>query len=102
VTPDLTEKLKRALETSGVPQAEVSYVVACWWTQYQVPEIENEVQYQQYVQQWRALNSAAKASEAPNFTRSREGMYMDSLGARLIDWEEKSAAAYANKRTERQ
>jgi hypothetical protein len=75
-------------------------VVCCWLTQDQVPEIQNEYQYQEYLRRWHALNSAADASERPNFTRSREGMYLDSLGARLIDWEEKSAAAHANKKIE--
>jgi hypothetical protein len=100
VTPDFIEKLKHVLQTSGVPQADVSYVVGSWWTQDQVPEIQNEYQYQEYLRRWHALNSAADASERPNFTRSREGMYLDSLGARLIDWEEKSAAAHANKKIE--
>jgi hypothetical protein len=94
VTPDFIEKLKQVLQTSGVPQADVSYVVASWWTQDQVPEIQNEHQYQEYLRRWHALNAAADASEPPNFRRSREGMYLDSLGARLIDWEEKSAAAH--------
>ena len=102
VTPDFIEKLKQVLQTSGVPQADVSYVVASWWTQDQVPEIQNEDQYQEYLRRWHALNAAAGASEPPNFTRSREGMYLDSLGARLIDWEEKAAAAHANKKKERQ
>ena len=30
VTPDFIEKLKQVLQTSGVPQADVSYVVASW------------------------------------------------------------------------
>jgi hypothetical protein len=85
-----------------VPQADVSYVVASWWTQDQVPEIQNEVQYQEYLGRWHALNAAADASEASDFTRSREGMYLDSLGARLIDWEERVAAAHANKIIETQ
>ena len=97
VRPDFIEKLKHVLQTSGVPQADVSYVVASWWTQDQVPEIQNEDQYQEYLRRWHALNAAADVSEPPNFTRSREGMYLDSLGARLIDWEEKAAAAHANK-----
>ena len=97
VTPEFIEKLKKVLQTSGVPQADVSYVVASWWTQHQVPEIQNEDQYQEYLRRWHALNAAADASEPLNFTRSREGMYLDSLGARLIDWEEKAAAAHANK-----
>jgi hypothetical protein len=42
MTPDFIEKLKQALQTSGVPRADVSYVVASWWTQDQVPEIRNE------------------------------------------------------------
>ena len=99
VTPDFIDRLKRVLQTSGVPQADVSYVVASWWTQDQVPEIQNENQYQVYLRRWHALNTAAGASELPNFTRSREGMYLDSLGARLIDWEEKkAAAAHASKK----
>jgi hypothetical protein len=102
VTPDFIEKLKQVLQTSGVPQADVSYVVASWWTQDQVPEIQNEDQYQEYLRRWHALNASAGASEPPNFTRSREGMYLDSLGARLIDWEEKAAAAHVNKKKERQ
>jgi hypothetical protein len=97
VTPDFIEKLRQVLQNSGVPQADVSYVVASWWTQDQVPEIQNEDQYQEYLRRWHALNAGADASETPNFTRSREGMYLDSLGARLIDWEEKSAAAHALK-----
>jgi hypothetical protein len=68
------------------------------WTQDQVPEIQNEDQYQDYHRRRHALNAVADASEPPNFTRSREGMYLDSLGARLIDWEEKAAAAHANKK----
>jgi hypothetical protein len=102
MTPDFIEKLKQVLQTSGVPQADVSYVVAAWWTQDQVPQIQNEDQYQEYLRRWHALNAAADASEPPNFTRSREGMYLDSLGARLIDWEEKTAVAHANKKIERQ
>jgi hypothetical protein len=102
MTPDFIEKLKQVLQTSGVPQADVSYVVASWWTQDQVPEIQNEDQYQEYRRCWHALNVAADASGRPNFTRSREGIYLDSLGARLIDWEEKAAAAHANKKIERQ
>ena len=97
VTPGFIEKLKHVLQTSGVPQADVSYVVASWWTQHQVHEIQNEDQYQEYLRRWHALNATADASEPPKFTRSREGMYLDSLGARLIDWEEKAAAAHANK-----
>jgi hypothetical protein len=99
-TPDFIEKLKQVLQTSGVPQADVSYVVASWWTQDQVPQIQNEDQYQEYLRRWHALNAAVGA-KPPNFTRSR-GMYLDSLGARLIDWEEKAAAAHANKKKERQ
>lgn len=98
VTPDFIEKLKRVLQTSGVPQADV----ASWWTQDQVPEIRNDDQYQEYLRRWHALNAAANANEPPNFTRSAEGMYLDSLGARLIDWEEKAAAAHANKKIETQ
>jgi len=89
VTPVFIEKLKQVLETSGVPQADVLYVVASCWTQDQVPEIQNEVQYRQYFRRWHTLNAATNASEPPNFRRSREGMYLDCLGARLIDWEEK-------------
>jgi len=102
VTPVFIEKLKQVLETNGVPQADVLYVVASCWTQDQVPEIQNEDQYQEYLRCWHALNIAAGASELPNFTRSREGIYLDSLGARLIDWEEKAAAAHADKKIERQ
>jgi hypothetical protein len=102
VTSDFIEQLKQVLETSGVPRADVSYVVASWWTQNQVPEIQNEDQYQEFLRRWHALNAAADANEPPNFTRSREGMYLDSLGARLIDWEEKAAAARANKKIKRQ
>jgi hypothetical protein len=102
VTPGFIEKLKHVLQTSGVPQADVSYVVASCWTQDQVPEIQNEDQYQEYLRCWHALNEAADVSEPPNFTRSREGMYLDSLGARLIDWEEMAAAAHANKKKEKQ
>jgi hypothetical protein len=98
VTPDFIEKLKQVLQTSGVPQADVSYVVASCWTQDQVPEIQNEDQYQEHLRCWHALNAAADASAPPNFTRTREGMYLDSLGARLIDWEEKAATAHANKK----
>ena len=98
VTPDFIDRLKRVLQTSGVPQADVSYVVASWWTQDQVPEIQNENQYQEYLRRWHALNVAADASEPPNFTRPRKGMYLYSIGARLIDWEEKAAAAHANKK----
>jgi hypothetical protein len=36
VTALFIEKLKQVLETNGVPQAEVSYVVASCWTQHQV------------------------------------------------------------------
>ncbi len=97
VTPDFIERLKQVLETSGVPQADVSYVVASCWTQDQVPEIQNEAQYRQYFRRWHALNAATNASEPPNFTRSREGMYLDCLAARLIDWEEKAPAAHAHK-----
>src|ERR1044071_4417705 len=97
LTPEFIEKLKLVLQTSGVPPAEVSYVVASWWTQDQVPEIQKENQYQEYLRHWHARSAAADASEPPNFTRSRQGMYLDSLGARLIDWEEKSAAADALK-----
>jgi hypothetical protein len=97
VTPVFIEKLKQVLETNGVPRADVSYVVASYWTQHQVPEIQNEAQYRQYFRRWHALNAATNASAPPNFTRSREGMYLDCLGARLIDWEEKTAAAHANK-----
>jgi hypothetical protein len=93
VTLDFIKRLKQVLETSGVPQADVSYVVASCWTQDQVPEIQNDDQYRQYLRRWHALNAAAKASQPSNFTRSREGMYLDSLGARLIDWEERAAAA---------
>jgi hypothetical protein len=100
VTPDFIEKLKQVLQSSGVPQADVSYVVASWWTQDQVPEIQNEDQYQEYLRRWHAVNAAANASE--HFMRSREGMYRDSLGARLIDWEEKAAAAHTNKKSKRQ
>jgi hypothetical protein len=99
VTSDFIEKLKRVLQTSGVPPADVSYVVASWWTQDQVPEIQNEDQYQEYLRRWHTL-AATGASEPPNFTRSREGIYLDSLGARLIDWEEKAAAAHGNKKKE--
>jgi hypothetical protein len=88
VTPDFIEKLKQVLQTSGVPQADVSYVVASWWTQDQVPEIQNEDQYQEY------LRRLAHTKCGPR----RD----DSLGARLIDWEEKAAAAHANKKKERQ
>jgi hypothetical protein len=97
VTALFIEKLKQVLETNGVPQAEVSYVVASCWTQHQVPEIQNETQYRQYLRRWHALNAATDASELSNFTRSKEGMYLDCLGARLIDWEEKTAAAHADK-----
>jgi hypothetical protein len=97
VTPVFIEKLKQVLETSGVPQAEVSYVVASCWTQDEVPEIQNDAQYRQYSRRWHALNAATNASGPPNFTQSRESMYLDCLGARLIDWEEKAAAAHANK-----
>jgi hypothetical protein len=97
VTPVFIEKLKQVLETNGVPQADVLYVVASCWTQDQVPEIQNEAQYRQYFRRWHALNAATNASAPPNFTRSREGMYLDCLGARLIDWEEKTAAAHADK-----
>jgi hypothetical protein len=89
VTAGFIEKLRQVLETSGVPQADVSYVVASCWTQNEVPEIQNEAQYQQYFRQWHALNAAKKASEPRKFTRSRQGMYLDCLGARLIDWEER-------------
>lgn len=97
VTPYFIEKLKQMLETNGVPQADVSYVVASCWTQGQVPEIQNEAQYRQCFRRWHALNAATNASEAPNSTRSRQGIYLDCLGARLIDWEEKTAAAHADK-----
>jgi len=97
VTPVFIEKLRQVLETNGLPQAEVSYVVASYWTQDQVPEIENETQYRQYLRRWHALNAAADASELSNFARSKEGMYLDCLGARLIDWEEKAAAAHVDK-----
>jgi predicted PurR-regulated permease PerM len=61
------------VSTSGVPQADVSYVVASWWmTQDQVPEIQNEDQYQEYLRRWHALIVTADASKRPNFTRSRE------------------------------
>jgi hypothetical protein len=79
VTPDFIEKLKQVLETSGVTQADVSYVVTSWWTQDQVPEIKNEYQYQDYLTLWHI-----------NFRRSRQGIYLDSIGARLIEWEEKA------------
>jgi hypothetical protein len=102
VTPEFIERLKQALQTRGVPQADVSHVVASWWTQDQVPEIQNEDQYQEYLRRWHVLNAVADASKPPNFTRSREGMYLDSLGARLIDWEEKPTAAHANEKIERQ
>jgi hypothetical protein len=104
VTADFIEKLKQVLETSGVTPADVSYVVASWWTQDQVPEIQNEGQYQEYLQRWHALNAAANKwpSAFENFTRSREGIYLDSVGARLIEWEEKTAAAHADKKVERQ
>ncbi len=97
VTPVFIEKLKQVLKTSGVPEADVSYVVASCWTQDHMPEIQNEAQYRQYFRHWHALNAAINGSELPNFTRSREGMYLDCLGARLIDWEEKAATAHADK-----
>jgi hypothetical protein len=97
VTPGFIEKLKQVLETSGVPRVDVSYVVASCWTQDQVPEIQNEAQYRQYFRRWHALNAATNAGKPPNLTRSREGIYLDCLGARLIDWEEKTAAAHADK-----
>jgi hypothetical protein len=93
VTPVFIEKLKRVLETSGVPQADVSHVVASCWSLDQVPAIQNEAQYREYFRRWHALNAATNAWEAPNCARSKEGMYLDCLGARLIDWEEKAAAA---------
>jgi hypothetical protein len=104
VTAVIIEKLKQVLETSGVAPADVSYVVASWWIQDQVPEIQNEGQYQEYLQHWHALNAAAnkRPSAFENFTRSKEGIYLDSRGARLIEWEEKTAAAYADKKIERQ
>jgi len=93
MTTDFIEKLKQVLQASGVPQADVSYVVASWWTQDQVPEIQNEDQYQEYLRRWHALNADHDAGLTPaDFRRSREGMYLDSLGARLIDWEERAAA----------
>jgi hypothetical protein len=89
VTPVFIEKLKQVLETSGVPQEDVSYVVASCWTQDEVPEIQNEAQYREYFQRWHALSAATIASEPRKFTRSRQGMYLDCLAARLIDWEER-------------
>jgi hypothetical protein len=95
VTPDFIEKLKQVLETRGVRRADMSYVVASLWTQDQVPEIQNEDQYQEYLTLWHRLNAAAGLPRAENFTRSRDGIYLDSVGARLIDWEEKAPAAPA-------
>jgi hypothetical protein len=90
VTLDFIETLKQVLETRGVRQADMSYVVASLWTQDQVPEIQNEDQYQEYLTLWHRLNAAAGLPTAENFPRSREGIYLDSVGARLIEWEERA------------
>jgi hypothetical protein len=95
VTPDFIEKLKQVLETRGVRQADMSYVVASLWTQDQVPEIQNEDQYQEYRTLWHRLNAAAGLPTTPkNFTRSREGIYLDSIGARLVEWEERAKSGH--------
>ena len=78
VTLDFIETLKQVLETRGVRQADMSYVVASLWTQDQVPEIQNDDQYQEYLTLWHRLNAAAGLPRAENFTRSREGIYLDS------------------------
>jgi hypothetical protein len=94
VTLDFIETLKQVLETRGVGQADMSYVVASLWTQDQVPEIQNEDQYQEYRMLWHRLNAAAGLPTAENFTRSREGIYLDSVAARLIEWEERAKSGH--------
>jgi antitoxin component HigA of HigAB toxin-antitoxin module len=93
VTPDFIEKLKQVLETRGVTQADMSYIVASLWTQDHVPEIQNENQYQEYLTLWRRLNAAGVLTNE-NFTRSPEGIYLDSIGARLIEWEEQMKSGH--------
>jgi hypothetical protein len=93
----------QVLKASGVTQADASYVIASWWTQDQIPEIQNQQQYEEYLRRWHALNAANDPVLPPaNFRRSPEGIYLDSLGARLIDWEEKAAAAHELKKIKRQ
>jgi antitoxin component HigA of HigAB toxin-antitoxin module len=94
VTLDFIETLKQVLETRGVRQADMSYVVASMWTQDQVPEIRNEDQYQEYLTLWHRLSAAAGLPTAKNFTRSREGIYLDSVAARLIEWEERAKSGH--------
>ena len=86
-------------KSSELSESDKKYLIANSWTFEQIPEIKNTTEYQQYVDLHERLTAQlhlpAKTDpqfglEFKNKMQSPEGMFLNGIGARIIEWESRT------------
>jgi hypothetical protein len=95
---DLFEFIKPVIEASDMRGSDKNFLLTSTWTFDQVPEIKSDEQYAVYSKLQNRLEQRARLPDDTNarfgkafleFARSRDGVLVTSLGARMIEWEER-------------
>jgi hypothetical protein len=95
---ELFELIQPVIEASDMSGPDKNFVLMSTWTFDQVPEIKSDEQYAVYSKLQNRLEQRARLPDDTDprfgkafvdFARSRDGVLATSLGARMIEWEER-------------
>jgi hypothetical protein len=84
------------LDKSDMSADDKSYITACLWTQEQIPQIESDEQYEEYLKRRNQLEHSLPPRSDPGwslafakFCRTPNGILAGACGARMIEWEDR-------------
>jgi hypothetical protein len=87
--------IKDCLDKSDMSEDDKQFVTVSLWTQEQLPQIESDKQYEEYGKRQSQLMQSLPPHSDPGwslafaeFCRTPVGILANSLGARMIEWEE--------------
>ena len=88
------EFFKSILAETNLSDDEKRFLIAQNWTSDEVPKIESIIQYNEYGRRADEINSRLREAGIkpgmPEFSRSPDEMLATALGARMIEWEQRS------------
>ena len=93
------EAIQSMVDSTDLSEADKTYIKTCLWTGEEVAPITSKSEYEAYKRLAEELRKTLPPRSSPEwgqallaFTRSRDGILAISIGARMIEWEERGGS----------
>ena len=94
--PEQIDLIRAVIDSSDMPQRDKSLVLASLWTGDEVPAIISAEHHAVYAKLVEAIENTlgndGRSAHAPQFLRSKPGLFYAALTSRMIEYEDRGAS----------